>query len=90
MSFFSRFFQWLPSPFRSIRRHLHIEEEWQEFKHHMRPHKGKIYLGIVLVSYPLYSQYALQFGRWAKYQLAYQVNQLLLVDQPPFQITDNL
>ena len=56
MSFFSRFFQWLPSPFRSIRRHLHIEEEWQEFKHHMRPHKGKIYLGIVLISYPLYSQ----------------------------------
>lgn len=56
----------------------------------MRPHKGKIYLGIILVSYPLYSQYALQFGRWAKYQLAYQVNQLLLVDQPPFQITDNL
>ena len=90
MSMFSRWFNWLPSPMKRLRQYLHIEQEWQEFKHHIRPHQYKIYLGIVLVTYPLYSSYLYRLKDWGSYQVAKAANSFLAVDNSAFQITDNL
>ena len=90
MWIFKRFSQWLPSPFKAIRDHLKIEREWQEFKFHIRPHKYKIYLGVMVVTYPLYSSQLIRFNKWASYQVAARVNAFLQTDKATFQITDNL
>ena len=90
MSLFNRFLKWLPSPFKTIREYLHIEQEWQEFKHHIRPHQFKIYLGIVIVTYPLYVPYTIRLKNWVSFQVASKINNFLNVDRSTFQITDNL
>ena len=90
MSFFTRFFRWLPSPMKRLRQHLKIEKEWEEFRHHIRPHRFKIYLVIILATYPLYSPYVISTKNWITYQVSYRINSFLDVDRAPFQITDNL
>jgi hypothetical protein len=90
MSLFSRFFRWLPSPFKRLREHLHIETEWQEFKHHIRPHQYKIYLAVAVLSYPLYAPYFRSAKDWLAYHISLRINNLLHPERAPFQITDNL
>jgi len=79
MSFFNRFFKWVPNPFKSFREHLQIEEEWIEFKQHMRPHKLKIYLVLIAASYPVLSPYVYSAKEWATYQVTTKVNNFLSV-----------
>lgn len=62
MSFLRAIIEWLPSPFKAIRRKLNIEHEWQEFKHHLKPHRGKILVVGMAVTYPLYSRQAKFLG----------------------------
>lgn len=56
----------------------------------MKPHQLKIYLGLVLLAYPLYAPYARQAKQWAQYHVTSNINAFLGVDRPAFQITDNL
>jgi hypothetical protein len=90
MSYFGRMFKWLPSPIKSLREHLHIEQEWQEFKHHIRPHQYKIYLAVIVLTYPLYAPQAVKVKNWVSFQVASRVNSFLSVDRSAFQLTDNL
>lgn len=90
MSIFSRLFKWMPSPFKALREHLHIEQEWQEFKHHMKPHQFKIYVGLLLVTYPIYAPYTVRAKDWISYQVSSKLNAFLGVNRATFQITDNL
>ena len=90
MSFLGRMFRWLPTPLKSLREHLHIEQEWQEFKHHIRPHQYKIYLIVIFLTYPLYAPQAIKAWDWVGFHAASKVNSFLSVDRSSFQITDNL
>ena len=90
MSFFGRLFGWMPNPMKRLRQHLNIEKEWEEFKHHIRPHKFKIYTITLIATYPLYSPYVINLKNWLQYQVSYRINSFLSVDSAPFNITDNL
>jgi hypothetical protein len=42
-----------PKPFKYVQKKLHIDEEWNELKNNLRPHKKKLYLmfGITLIPF---------------------------------------
>ena len=75
---------------KNLRQRLNIEHEWQEFKHHIKPHKAKIYIVLIASTYPLYAPYAIRLKDYASHRLTHTVNSLLSEEKAPFQITDNL
>lgn len=66
-----------PQPFSWLKRKLNIEPEWESLKNHIRPHRGKIVVAVVVGCYPFYRQYLSKkvdegkkvFSRWLDPQL---------------------
>jgi hypothetical protein len=53
----SKYFSWIPRPFKMLQRYLQIENEWKEFKELIKPHKFKITVILLITTYPYYSPY---------------------------------
>ena len=90
MSFFRKLAGYFPRPFKYIQRQLNIENEWQDFKVNMRPHRYKVYIILLAALYPLYNPFLQQYLGQFKSYLTITTHESLQPDQPTFQIGESL
>lgn len=79
-----------PHPLRALQRSLNVEAEWAQFKTHMRPHRLKVVLLALAVSFPLYRPALNNWASRAKKYLAERTNEAVSKGQPARTIADNL
>lgn len=90
MKFFDKIIQKIPHPFKYIQRKLDIEKEWAELKSNLRPHKYKLTIGFLVISYPLYSSYLKWTIDYGKYKVGELIRENTSPNQYSFQWTENL
>ena len=70
MGLWDRIAKLIPRPFKYLQRQLDIESEWAEFKDNMRPHRYKIRVLVLIISYPLYAPYLHSGLEQAKHKIS--------------------